>query len=141
MTLTATAWVQASVEYQMVAETVYDRASDRLGRLVTDPEALADPDHRPAARGVGPEKVAVVMDVDQTILDDSPYVVRLVSSGRWHDQAAEEEWAAWCRQAAAMAFSFGPISSEAIGLGVVLAQINFAPVAFSLPTMISSRFA
>ncbi|MHC4273952.1 MAG: HAD family acid phosphatase [Planctomycetota bacterium] len=101
--LAATAWVQTSVEYRMVAEAAYDRAAECLDRLVTDSDALADPDHRPAPSGTGPQKVAVVMDVDQTILDDSPYVVRLVSSGRWHDQSAEEEWAAWCRQAAATA--------------------------------------
>ena len=41
------------------------------------------------------------MDIEQTILDDSPYVVRLVTSGRWHDHSADEEWEAWCRQSAA----------------------------------------
>jgi 5'-nucleotidase (lipoprotein e(P4) family) len=87
----------------MVAESVYDRASDRLVRVVTDPEALADPDHRPANPGTSPEKVAVVMDIDQTILDDSPYVARLVSWGGWHDQSAEDAWGDWCRQSAAAA--------------------------------------
>ena len=45
--LAATAWVQTSVEYRMVAEAAYDRAAECLDRLVTDSDALADPDHRP----------------------------------------------------------------------------------------------
>jgi acid phosphatase len=101
--LAATAWVQTSVEYGMIAEAVYRQAADRLDRLVTDPGALADPDHRPRTSRTGPDKVAVVMDVDQTILNNTPYVVRLIWGERWHDQSSEEQWDSWCRQEAATA--------------------------------------
>jgi 5'-nucleotidase (lipoprotein e(P4) family) len=101
--LAATAWVQTSVEYEAVAEAAFDRAADRLGRIVTDPGALADPDHPAAASAPGPDKVAVVMDVDQTLLNNTPYVVRLIWGGRWHDQSAEADWERWCRQEASRA--------------------------------------
>jgi acid phosphatase len=101
--LAATAWVQTSVEYGMIAEAAYRQAADRLGRIVTDPGALADPDHRPRTITGGPEKVAVVMDVDQTIFNNTPYVVRLIWGERWHDQSAEQDWESWCRQEAATA--------------------------------------
>ena len=101
--LAATAWVQTSVEYGMIAGAVYRQAADRLGRIVTDPGALADPDHRPRTSGTGPEKVAVVMDVDQTIFNNTPYVVRLIWGRRWHDQSSEGDWDSWCRQQAATA--------------------------------------
>jgi acid phosphatase len=101
--LAATAWVQTSVEYRMVAEAVFGQAADRLGRIVTDPGALADPDHRPRTSGAGPEKVAVVMDVDQTIFNNTPYVVRLIWGERWHDQSREGDWDSWCHQQAATA--------------------------------------
>jgi acid phosphatase len=43
------------------------------------------------------------MDVDQTIFNNTPYVVRLIWGQRWHDQSAEEDWDSWCRQEAATA--------------------------------------
>jgi acid phosphatase len=101
--LAATAWVQTSVEFGMIAEAVFGQAADRLGRIVTDPGALADPDHRPRTSGTGPEKVAVVMDVDQTIFNNTPYVVRLIRGERWHDQSSEGDWDSWCHQEAATA--------------------------------------
>ncbi|MHC4218280.1 MAG: HAD family acid phosphatase [Planctomycetota bacterium] len=101
--LAATAWVQTAVEYKLVSEAVYDRAAERLDGIVTDPDALADPDSRPVNSGRGPEKVAIVMDVDQTIFNNTPYVVRLVWGGRWHDQRAEGDWESWCRQEEATA--------------------------------------
>jgi acid phosphatase len=41
-----------------------------------------------------------VLDIDETVLDNSPYQARLVRSGGEYNEA---DWAAWCREEAARA--------------------------------------
>src|SRR6185312_14394197 len=45
-------------------------------------------------------KPAVVLDIDETVLDNSPYQARLVKSGGEYNEA---DWAAWCKEEAARA--------------------------------------
>ena len=99
--LNAVLWVQSSAEYDAAALTVYNAATARLDEALADPawDALAPGERAaaPAAAGLPP---AVIMDVDETVLDNSPYQARLVRDAGAYDEAT---WAAWVEERAARA--------------------------------------
>lgn len=92
--LNAVLWVQRSAEYRAAAETVYRAATARLDAALKDPtwDALVPEERANAARGLPP---AVVMDIDETVLDNSPYQARLVRDGAEYDEVT---WDAWVRE-------------------------------------------
>ena len=89
--LNAVAWVQASAEYRAVCETVYRAATDKLDAALKrkDWDALVPGERGNAAAGLKP---AVVMDVDETVLDNSPYQARLVRNGQEYDETTWDQW-------------------------------------------------
>lgn len=91
--LNAVAWVQASAEYRAVCETVYRAATDRLDAALEqhDHDALVPEERGNAATGLPP---AVIMDVDETVLDNSPYQARLVRNGKEYDEVSWDAWVA-----------------------------------------------
>ena len=91
--LNAVLWVQRSAEYQAAAVTVYRAATDKLDAALKDPgwDALVPEERATAARGLPP---AIVMDVDETVLDNSPYQARLVRDGGSYDEATWDLWVA-----------------------------------------------
>jgi predicted secreted acid phosphatase len=78
--LNAVLWVQRAAEYEAVTQTVYRAAADQLDAALKQPnwDALVPGERGNAATGLPP---AVVMDVDETVLDNSPYQARLVHDG------------------------------------------------------------
>lgn len=97
--LNAVLWVQSSAEYDAAATTVYHAAAARLDEALADPawDALA-PGERDNAGAVATLPPAVILDVDETVLDNSPYQARLVREGGQYDEAT---WAAWVEERAA----------------------------------------
>ena len=97
--LNATAWYQASVERDLVYREVYRAAGEHLDAALADTswDALprADRDQDPA--GLPP---AIIVDVDETVLDNSAHQVRLIRSGGSFNDAS---WDAWVQQRAAPA--------------------------------------
>ncbi|SKA22673.1 5'-nucleotidase, lipoprotein e(P4) family [Novilysobacter spongiicola] len=95
--LNAVLWMQSSAEYAAGTRQAYRAAAERLDQALADPDwsALA-PGERPAS-GAG-RRPAVVLDVDETVLDNSPYQARLVRDGAEFDEAT---WAAWVAEASA----------------------------------------
>lgn len=92
--LNAVLWVQRSAEYRAVAETIYRAATDKLDTALKTPgwDALVPEERANASRNLPP---AVVMDVDETVLDNSPYQARLVRDGLEYKEAT---WDAWVRE-------------------------------------------
>ncbi len=92
--LNAVLWVQRSAEYRATTETVYRAATGTLDAALKDPawDALVPEERATAARGLPP---AIVMDVDETVLDNSPYQARLVLEGKEYNEAT---WDAWVRE-------------------------------------------
>ncbi len=92
--LNAVLWIQRSAEYRAAAETVYRAATDKLDTALKTPEwdALVPEERVNAARGLPP---AVVMDIDETVLDNSPYQARLVQADGEYNEAT---WDAWVRE-------------------------------------------
>lgn len=98
--LNAVVWTQASLVHDMIYREVYRQATDVL------PAALADtswdaltPQDRPDGSDPGDLPPAVVLDIDETVLDNSPYQARLI---RDHAQYDDATWADWVREEAAL---------------------------------------
>lgn len=97
--LNATAWMQRAVEHDLIFEQTYRDAQSRLLAALHDPhwDALPKGDRKMPIKGLKP---AVVLDIDETTLDNSPYQARLVRSGGEFNEA---DWAAWCKEEEARA--------------------------------------
>jgi acid phosphatase len=91
--LNAVAWVQTSVEYKALSEQTYRAAADHLDQALKEKnwDALVPEERGNAATGLKP---AVVMDVDETVLDNSPYQARLVRDGTDYDEVTWDQWVA-----------------------------------------------
>lgn len=80
--LNATLWVQSSAEYDLLARTAFDRATDHI--RAHQSRASLPP--------------AVVLDVDETALDNSPYQAQLIDRDAAFEPAT---WSAWVGKASA----------------------------------------
>ena len=90
--LNAVAWVQRSAEYAAVTTSLYRAAEAQLdAALKSGQSALAEGEQAAAAKGLPP---AVIMDVDETVLDNSPYQARLVMNGKEFDDLTWDQWVA-----------------------------------------------
>ena len=92
--LNAVAWIQASLEYRLLAGQTYRSALYQLDRALKTPDwdALVPGERANPATGLAP---AVIVDIDETVLDNSPYQARLVRDGLSYDEAT---WDAWVRE-------------------------------------------
>lgn len=96
--LNAVVWMQTSVEFRLVAGQAWRGALVQLDRAIKTPgwDALTREDRTtPVTAGL---PLAVIVDVDETVLDNSPYQARLIRDGQSYD---EFTWSEWVREAAA----------------------------------------
>ena len=93
--LNAVLWMQRSEEYRASAETIYRAAADKLDAALKEKnwDALV-PQERDNAGETASLKPAVIMDVDETVLDNSPYQARLVTGGKEYDEVTWDQWVA-----------------------------------------------
>ena len=91
--LNAVAWVQTSVEYRAITTQTFRAAADHLDVALKEKnwDALVPSERGNAATGLRP---AVVMDVDETVLDNSPYQARLIRDGKEYDEISWDQWVA-----------------------------------------------
>jgi acid phosphatase len=98
--LNAVLWVQRSAEYRAAAAQTYRAAIDHLDVALkqADWDALVPEERANATKGLKP---AVILDIDETVLDNSPYQARLVRDGA---EYSDPTWDAWVgeRQAKAV---------------------------------------
>jgi len=87
----ATLWVRNSSEYRASIETVYRAALESLKRGLADPRWTAEPTQAGGLSGLPP---AVVMDLDETVLDNSEAEVQLLLQGTCFE-AFPASWDAW----------------------------------------------
>jgi len=97
--LNAVAWTQTAIEHDLIYLQTYRDAQSRLLAALHDPDwdALPKEERMVSSHGLKP---AVVLDIDETVLDNSPYQAQLIRSGGEYN---ETDWAAWCREEAARA--------------------------------------
>lgn len=94
--LNATLWMQTAVEYDGLTRGAYRLAEVMMERALADSAWSADleqVDRSPDAYHDKPP--AVVLDVDETVLDNSAYQARLIQQDETFDS---ESWLAWCRE-------------------------------------------
>ncbi|HZX71427.1 MAG TPA: HAD family acid phosphatase [Rhodanobacter sp.] len=97
--LNAVAWTQTAIEHDLIYLQTYRDARSHLLAALRDPQwdALATNDRAAPSHPLAP---AVVLDIDETVLDNSPYQARVVRNG---GEFNETDWRAWCKEEVARA--------------------------------------
>src|SRR6187402_1898108 len=97
--LNAVAWSQNASEHDFIYLQTFRDAQEKLLKAKQDPNWDALPrDDRAAHSSLKGLKPAVILDIDETVLDNSPYQARLIRAGGEFNEA---DWAAWCKEAIA----------------------------------------
>ena len=91
--MNAVAWVQTAEEYQLLAVQTFLAAGKELDRAINTPgwDALVPSERANPPDGLPP---AVIVDIDETVLDNSPYQARLVRDGKEYDEMTWDQWVA-----------------------------------------------
>lgn len=95
--LNATVWMQTALEYEAAALQAYRLALLQLDAALADPAWTAAIEQSGNASGLPP---AVILDVDETVLDNSYYQARMI---RDNTAYATATWDPWVMEAAATA--------------------------------------
>lgn len=90
--LDATLWVQTSAEYGAVTRSVYGAAARDLVAALRDSSRTAALEQAGDYTGLPP---AIILDIDETVLDNAPYQARLLIAGT---QYADASWADWVHE-------------------------------------------
>lgn len=98
--LNAVAWTQTAVERDLIYRQAYRSAGKELAQALADPTWEALPQGERKLPVTDPGRTAVILDIDETVLDNSPYQARLVVNGEHFNEVT---WAAWCHEEKARA--------------------------------------
>lgn len=90
----ALAWMQNSAEYRLLAEQTYRLALVQLHIAAKDPAWCAD-EVQFREGGFESKPPAVILDLDETVLDNSAYNARMMLEGM---RFTNESWTAWCNE-------------------------------------------
>ncbi|BCG24614.1 5'-nucleotidase, lipoprotein e(P4) family [Pseudomonas tohonis] len=95
--LDAVLWTQTSIEHDLLFRQVYANATRQLDKALADPgwDALAE-----APRELAGLPPAVIVDIDETLLDNVPLNARTILEDRPYDY---QEWNQWVERAEARA--------------------------------------
>ena len=100
--LNATTWVQTAAEARIAALQAYALATRQLDVALKDKSWSAAVEQRPNYAQLPP---AIILDLDETVLDNSPYQARLVRDDSTYTGPS---WEAWVLQAEAKAIAGAP---------------------------------
>lgn len=95
-TFRATLWAQTAAEYPALALQAYRGAEVALERALADTTWTAAPVEQ--LRGFGRLPPAVILDIDETVLDNAPYQARRIEVG---GEFTPESWSEWVLEATA----------------------------------------
>ncbi|HMO14129.1 MAG TPA: HAD family acid phosphatase, partial [Pirellulaceae bacterium] len=88
----AVAWMQNAAEYKVMTTQIYRLAILQLDKGLDDPTWTAD-EEQWAAGDFHSKQPAVILDVDETVLDNSAFNARNILE---RQRFTEESWNAWC---------------------------------------------
>lgn len=91
-TTSATLWVQNAAEYKALTTTVYQSAIPQMDSLLSKEQHTALIDHEQLNSSLPP---AIILDVDETVLDNSPFQARLIKNNKSY---TPERWNSWVRE-------------------------------------------
>ncbi|MEO5813094.1 MAG: HAD family acid phosphatase [Rhodanobacter sp.] len=136
--LNALAWTQTAIEHDLIYLQTYRDAQARLLQALADPhwDALGQADRITPVADLPP---AVILDIDETVLDNSPYQARLLKSGGEFNAA---DWADWCREERARALPGAVAFTQfAARHGITVIYISNRPRALDQATLANLRKA
>jgi acid phosphatase len=117
--LDATLWVQSSAEYGTVTRSVYRAALEDLPLLEADSTRSAALEQEAPFSTLPP---AVILDVDETVLDNVPYQARLLIHG---ESYASDTWAEWVEERTAESVPGAlEFARGAAGLGITVFYVT-----------------
>lgn len=89
--LNSVLWMQRSAEYAFNTEQTYRAATRRLSavRLKGDALIASETTRRPATR-----RPAIILDLDETVFDNSPFQANVVSRDRFYHPKTWDSWSA-----------------------------------------------
>jgi len=93
----ASLWATASAEYAAVTLQIYSAASEKLDLALADSAWTARLEPSEGYETLPP---AIIVDLDETVLDNRPFQMRLIQEGLEFD---EEMWNEWVRESRAEA--------------------------------------
>jgi 5'-nucleotidase (lipoprotein e(P4) family) len=99
--LLATLWYQRSQECRANIETQFELAKLRLDQALKDRHWTAVPEEQKEKFKHKPP--AVILDIDETVLDNTPFVGWLVDNGTYYNQAVWPDWDRWIQAGRAKA--------------------------------------
>ncbi|KCZ50935.1 hypothetical protein HY29_06185 [Hyphomonas beringensis] len=89
--LNAALWMQQAVEYKATTDGIYALAGMRLDEALADPDWTAVPEAQQA--GYQDLPPAIILDADETVLDNSAYAAFGIQQGREFDGPSWNAWA------------------------------------------------
>ncbi len=92
--LQATLWVQNSAEYKALTTQAYGAAARVIPLSLEDSFWTASPNQE-ESKGYNKLPPAVILDVDETVLDNSPFQARMIKEDKTFNI---EDWNAWCKE-------------------------------------------
>ncbi len=95
--LNAHLWQQTAEEYRATTLQAYAAARQGLDAALADPSWTAAPEQAGDFSHLPP---AIILDVDETVLDNSPYATQSIRAKRRYEEVS---WHQWCREARAEA--------------------------------------
>ena len=96
----ATLWMQRAAEFRIASEQVYRLATERLTTTIAAPGSAALEQQGFADAALAALPTAIIVDLDETVLDNSFYQARRARMGGEYDEAS---WQAWMQEASAPA--------------------------------------
>lgn len=89
-TTSATLWVQNAAEYQALTTTIYKTASNFLEKALNDSGWTAAVEQ--SAQSASAMAPAIIIDVDETVLDNAPFQARMIKQQSSFDPGAWNDW-------------------------------------------------
>lgn len=91
-----TLWVQTAAEYQVSSEQVYKSAREQLDQALADTQWTAAVEQKTVNPSAPP---AIILDVDETVLDNSPFQAKLLIDDATY---TPELWGQWVQKKSAI---------------------------------------
>lgn len=95
--LNSTLWALTSAEYEAATQTIYESAKQQLAQAKADTtwtaalEQKQDLNDPSVSAGLIP---AVILDIDETVLNNARYQAQLIRDNRTHDRDLWDDWVA-----------------------------------------------
>lgn len=135
--LNAVLWLQQSAEYAATTTGLYRAATAALDTALATHEDALLPGERPSA--VGKKPPAIIMDIDETVLDNSPYQARLIAAGAEFDEGS---WDAWVAEGKARAIPGAvAFTRAAAARGITVFYVSNRSAALKAETLANLRAA